>query len=64
VTIKKPKKHHRIAATVGKNPAKRVRTELTGRKHDSHGQVIKKKKGGIIRRPKPPIKYPHKKTVT
>lgn len=61
MTVKKPKKHHRIAATVGKNPSKRVRTEITGRMHESSGQIIKKKKGGIIRKPKPPIKYPRTK---
>jgi hypothetical protein len=50
----KPK---RIGSKVGKHPQKAVRVALTGSKYDAGGSVIKKKRGGYIRRPKPPIRY-------
>lgn len=61
--IKAKKHRHGIGSNAGKSPGKNIRTELTESKYDSGGQSMRKKKGGIIRKPKPPIRYSHKKVT-
>jgi len=61
--IKAKKHRHNIGAHAGKSPSKNVRTELTESKYESGGQSMRKKKGAIIRKPKPTIRYSHKKAV-
>ena len=48
-------------ARAGKSPQKQVRTTLTEGKYESGGAKLKKKKGGFVRKPKPPIHYKRKK---
>jgi hypothetical protein len=50
-------------ARAGKSPQKQVRTSLTEGKYESGGAKIRKKKGGYVRKPKPPIRYSHRKKV-
>lgn len=47
----------RIGARVGKNPKKNIDVSLTGSKYDVGGAKNRKKKGGIIRKPKATIRY-------
>jgi len=61
--IKAKKHRHNIGAHAGKSPSKNVRTELTESKYESGGQSMRKKKGAIIRKPKPTIRYSHKKVT-
>jgi len=61
--IKAKKHRHNIGAHAGKSPSKNIRTELTESKYDSGGQSMRKKKGGIVRKPKPTIRYSHKKAT-
>jgi len=61
--IKAKKHRHNIGAHAGKSPSKNVRTELTESKYESGGQSMRRKKGGIIRKSKPPIRYSHKKAT-
>lgn len=60
--IKAKKRRHNIGAHAGKSPSKNVRTELTESKYESGGQSMRKRKGSIIRKPKPTIRYAHKKS--
>jgi hypothetical protein len=48
-------------AHAGKAPQKQVRTSLTEGKYESGGAKMRKKKGGYVRKPKPPIRYKRKK---
>ena len=50
-------------ARAGKSPSKQVRTTLTETKYSSGGARLRKKKGGYVRKPKPPIRYSHRKKV-
>ena len=59
--IKEQKTKHGVGFHAGKSPGKNVRTELTESKYETGGQQLRKKKGGIIRKPKPTIRYSHKK---
>lgn len=61
--IKAKKHRHNIGAHAGKSPGKNVRTELTESKYETGGQKMRMKKGGIIRKPKPTIRYSHKKAT-
>lgn len=61
--IKAKKHRHNIGAHAGKSPSKNIRTELTESKYESGGQSMRKKKGAIIRKPKPTIRYSHKKAT-
>lgn len=47
----------RIGQTAGKNPEKSVSIALTGSKYKVGGAKARKKKGGIVRRPKATIRY-------
>lgn len=47
-------------AHAGKAPSKQVRTSLTETKYSSGGAKLKRKKGGFVRKPKPPIRYKKK----
>lgn len=47
----------RIGDSVGKNPSKNISIELDQSKYRSGGAKVKRKKGGIARRPKATIKY-------
>ncbi len=58
------KRRSSIGARAGKQPQKNIQTNLTESKYDSGGAGMKRKKGGIVRRPKAPIRYKHKKSVT
>ena len=59
-----PRRKKSPGARAGKSPTKQVRTGLTESKFSSGGARLRKKKGGYIRKPKPPIRYTHrKKTV-
>lgn len=49
------KRAHTPGGSVGKNPTKRVKTEMSQVKHTYGSAAPKRKKGGIIRRPKPGI---------
>lgn len=51
------KKKARIAARVGKNPTAAVDTKLTSTKYRSGGAQVRSKKGGIVRKPVPKIRY-------
>lgn len=57
------KRRSSVGARAGKSPQKNVRTGLTESKYESGGAKLKRKKGAIVRRPKAPIRYKHKKTV-
>lgn len=41
-----------VGSRVGKNPSKTVNIELTQTKYSSGGSKIRRKKGGIARRPR------------
>ena len=58
------KNRSKIGAKAGKQPQKNIRTGLTESKYESGGAKIKRKKGSIIRKPKAPMHYKHKKSVT
>jgi hypothetical protein len=47
----------RIGQSVGKQPTKAVSIALTGSKYSAGGAKVRKKKGGIVRRPKTTIRY-------
>lgn len=47
----------RIGDSVGKNPRKNINIELDQSKYKSGGAKMKRKKGGIARRPKATIRY-------
>jgi len=47
----------RIGQTAGKDPRKSVNVALTGSKYKAGGAMARKKKGGIIRKPKATIRY-------
>jgi hypothetical protein len=47
-------------ARAGKSPQKQVRTSVTEGKYESGGAKLKRKKGGFVRKPKPPIRYKKK----
>ena len=47
----------RIGQTAGKDPYKNIKVSLTGSKYESGGAKTRKKKGGIIRKPKATISY-------
>ena len=48
-------------AHAGKSPTKQVRTSLTETKYESGGAKLRRKKGGYVRKPKPPIRYKRKR---
>lgn len=50
-------------ARAGKAPTKQVNTALGEGKYEAGASKLKKKRGGFVRRPKPPIRYTHKKKV-
>jgi len=50
----------RIGERAGKNPSKGVDVALTGSKYKTGGAKIRKKSGGIIRKPKATIRYNNK----
>lgn len=52
----------RVGQTAGKNPQKSVNVQLTESKYTAGGSVVRKKKGGIARRPKATIRYKHEKS--
>lgn len=58
-----PRRKKSPGARAGKAPQKQVRTNLTESKFSSGGARLRKKKGGYIRKPKPPIRYTHRKKV-
>lgn len=45
----------RIGDSVGKNPSKNISIELDQSKYSSGGSKIRRKKGSIVRKPKPTI---------
>ena len=47
-------------ASAGKSPQKQVRTSVTEGKYESGGAKLKRKKGGYVRKPNPPIRYKRK----
>lgn len=47
----------RIGQTAGKDPKKSVSVALTGSKYEEGGAKNRRKKGGIIRKPKATIRY-------
>ena len=51
----------RVGQTVGKNPQKAVTVQLTESKYTAGGSTVRKKKGGVIRKPKTTISYRKKK---
>ena len=51
----------RIGDTVGKNPTKNISIELDQSKYRAGGAKVRRKKGGIVRRPKATIRYTSKK---
>jgi hypothetical protein len=51
------KRGSRVGQKVGKDPRKTINVTLTGSKYSAGGSKNRKKKGGIIRKPKPPIRY-------
>jgi hypothetical protein len=53
-----------MGARAGKQPQKNIQTNVTESKYESGGAKLKRKKGGIVRRPRAPIRYKHKKSVT
>ena len=54
----------RIGQSAGKNPEKSVSIALTGSKYKSGGAMARKKKGGIVRKPKATIRYSRGKKGT
>lgn len=50
----------RIGDSVGKNPGKNISIELDQSKYTSGGAKPRRKKGSIIRKPKPTISYKRK----
>jgi hypothetical protein len=47
----------RIGDSVGKNPGKNLSIELDQSKYSTGGSKMRKKKGGIVRKPKATISY-------
>lgn len=47
----------RIGARAGKDPSKNVNVSLTGSKYNAGGAKIRRKKGGIVRKPTATIRY-------
>ena len=58
-----PRRKRTPGARAGKSPTKQVQTNLTESKFSSGGARLRKKKGGYIRKPKPPIRYTDRKKV-
>jgi hypothetical protein len=58
------KRRSSIGARAGKQPQKNIQTNITESKYESGGAKLKRKKGGTVRKPKAPIRYRHKKSVT
>lgn len=58
------KRPHNPGNKAGKNPARNTKTSLQESKYESGGAKMKKKKGGVIRKPNPKVHYKHKKSVT
>jgi hypothetical protein len=58
-----PRRKTTPGARAGKSPQKQVSTSLTEGKYESGGAKLKKKRGGYVRKPKPPIRYTHRKKV-
>ncbi len=56
------KEKKRVGQTAGKNPQKSVNVQLTESKYDTGGSVVRRKKGGVARRPKATIRYRHEKS--
>jgi len=54
---KKKSRKTRIGARVGKQPKGNVETSLDSTKYHAGGAVLRSKKGGIIRKPVPKIRY-------
>jgi len=54
---KKKSRKTRIGARVGKQPKGNVETSLDSTKYRAGGAVLRSKKGGIIRKPVPKIRY-------
>lgn len=50
----------RIGQTAGKDPYKNIDVSLTGSKYTAGGSKVRRKKGGIIRKPKATIRYTSK----
>jgi hypothetical protein len=57
------RRRRNIGARAGKQPQKNIQTNVTESKYASGGAGLKRKKGGIVRKPKAPIRYKHKKSV-
>jgi hypothetical protein len=53
----KKRKVSRVAARVGKSPSANVATNLDSSKYRAGGASVKKKKGGIVRKPSGKIRY-------
>jgi hypothetical protein len=58
------RRRRNIGARAGKQPQKNIQTNVTESKYEAGGAKLKRKKGGIVRRPRAPIRYKHKKSVT
>lgn len=54
-----PRAKKRIGQSAGKNPQKSVNVQLTESKYQAGGAMVRKKKGGVIRKPKATIRYKH-----
>jgi hypothetical protein len=48
---------NRIGARAGKNPSKNIAVSLTGSKYTAGGAKVRRKKGGIVRKPAAKIRY-------
>lgn len=52
----------RVGQVAGKNPQKSVNVQLTESKYVTGGALVRKKKGGVIRKPKATMRYKHPKS--
>lgn len=59
-----PRRRKGIGAKAGKQPQKNVETNIAESRYESGGAKPKRKKGGVIRRPKAPMSYKRKKSAT
>lgn len=50
-------KPRRIGSRVGKHQQKSLRVAVAGSKYVAGGSTMKKKRGGYMRKPKPPVRY-------
>lgn len=57
-----PRAKKRVGQTAGKNPAKSVNVQLTESKYETGGSQVRRKKGGVARKPKATIRYKHEKS--